>query len=181
MQPERKRVLLFQSGLYYRTGRYYNRRPSGEPICKPKPETPEPARKIYTDKRCIYLYQFPVNSRAIDTLKKNAVFYKGYYVVDRKNNTNQNCLKRQCNLNPGEVYNRTDHNQTINRLVNLGLFKFVKNRFETAHEDSPKLNTYYYLTPFPKKSIRAEVNANTKSNNLTGSSVTIRLAQPEHI
>jgi hypothetical protein len=39
--------------------------------------------------------------------------------------------------------------------------------------DSAKLNAYYYLTPFPKKALRGEINANTKSNNLTGSSITV--------
>jgi outer membrane protein assembly factor BamA len=34
------------------------------------------------------------------------------------------------------------------------------------------LNTYYYLTPLPKKSLQAEISGNTKSNNYVGSLVT---------
>lgn len=72
------------------------------------------------------------------------------------------------------MYSRTEHVQTINRLVSLGVFKFVKNRFEPVPGmNIPWLNSYYYLTPMPKKSLRAEVNASTKSNNLTGSSITL--------
>jgi outer membrane protein insertion porin family len=74
---------------------------------------------------------------------------------------------------PNDVYNRTDHNQTLRRLMDLNVYKFVKNRFEPANVDSPKLNVYYYLTPQPEKAIRAEFGANTKSNNLNGSEVSI--------
>jgi outer membrane protein assembly factor BamA len=77
-------------------------------------------------------------------------------------------------FDPGDVYTRTDHSKSISRLVNLNIFKFVKNRFEVVPRiDSPKLNATYYLTPLPKKSLRAEINASTKSNNLTGSSITL--------
>jgi outer membrane protein assembly factor BamA len=57
--------------------------------------------------------------------------------------------------------------------MDLNVFKFVKNRFDPIKADSPKLNVYYYLTPQPEKAIRAEVGANTKSNNLNGSEISI--------
>lgn len=40
-------------------------------------------------------------------------------------------------------------------------------------QDTPKLNTYYYLTPLPKKSLKLELNGSTKSNNLTGSQISV--------
>jgi outer membrane protein assembly factor BamA len=73
----------------------------------------------------------------------------------------------------GDVYNRTDHNRTLSRLINLNLFKFVKNRFEVVPIDSPKLDVYYYLTPLPTKSLRAEVSAITRSNGLNGSQINV--------
>ena len=76
----------------------------------------------------------------------------------------------------GDVYNRNDHNLTLSRLINLNVFKFVKNRFELtgpSNLDTGKLNTYYYLTPQEKKSIRAEITGNTKSNNYVGSQITL--------
>jgi hypothetical protein len=71
---------------------------------------------------------------------------------------------------PGDVYNRTDHNLTLNRLINLDLFKFVKNRFQPL-ADTPKLDVFYYLTPYPSKSLRAEVTVTSRSNNLNGSEI----------
>jgi hypothetical protein len=58
-------------------------------------------------------------------------------------------------------------------MMNLNIFKFVTNRFERAPVDSPKLNAYYYLTPMPEKALRAEIGANTRSNNLNGSEISI--------
>ena len=59
-------------------------------------------------------------------------------------------------------------------MVNLDLFKFVKNRFELNSEtDSAYLDAFYYLTPLPKKSLRAELTTITRSNNLNGSLITV--------
>lgn len=137
-----------------------------------KAETPPKSKEVYTINDVYIMPNYRLNAPQADTSKQNATFYKGYYVVDRRKLYNPRMFEQAMQFKPGDVYNRTDHNLTINRLVTLGLFKFVKNRFAEVG-DSNKLNTYYYLTPMPKKSIRAEVNGSTKSNNLTGSSITI--------
>jgi outer membrane protein insertion porin family len=141
---------------------------------KVKPETPVQAREIYKIND-VYIYsQFGLRANQSDTTKSKAEYYKGYYVVDPRQLYKPRLFEQAMQFDPGDIYNRTDHNQTISRLVNLNLFKFVKNRFEPVPSiDTPKLNAYYYLTPFPKKALRGEVNANTKSNNLTGSSITV--------
>lgn len=141
---------------------------------KVKPETPVQAKEAYTINDVFIYSQFALRANEADTSKNKAEFYKGYYVVDPKKLYKPRLFEQAMQFDPGDVYNRTDHGQTISRLVNLNLFKFVKNRFEPVPGiDSAKLNAYYYLTPFPKKSLRGEINANTKSNNLTGSSITI--------
>ncbi len=141
---------------------------------KVKPETPAPSKEVYTIHDVFIYSQFGLRANQSDTSKAQAEYYKGYYVVDPRKLYKPRLFEQAMQFDPGDVYNRTDHGQTISRLVNLNLFKFVKNRFEPVPGiDSAKLNAYYYLTPFPKKSLRGEVNANTKSNNLTGSSITI--------
>jgi outer membrane protein insertion porin family len=143
---------------------------------KVKPAIPLQARNIYTINE-VYIftnYQLQAQTQTTDTLKSSAVFYKGYYVVDKRKRYNPRMFSQAMQFDPGDIYTRTDHSKSISRLVNLNIFKFVKNRFETVPGvDSPKLNAFYYLTPFPKKSIRAEINGSTKSNNLTGSSISI--------
>ena len=141
---------------------------------KVKPETPARAREVYTINDVYIFSQFGLRASENDTTKSKAEYYKGYYVVDPRKLYKPRLFEQSMQFDPGDVYNRADHGQTISRLVNLDLFKFVKNRFEpVAGIDSSKLNVYYYLTAFPKKALRGEVNAHTKSNNLTGSSITI--------
>lgn len=140
-----------------------------------KPQAPEEAREVYRIND-VYIYTaFNLRETTVaDTSKRNAEFYKGYWVVDRRKFYKPKLFSQAMPFEPGEVYSRTDHNSAINRLINLDIFKFVKNRFEVVENiDSPKLNVYYYLTRLPKKSLRIEVRGNTKSNNLTGSNITI--------
>ncbi|MEI9909985.1 MAG: BamA/TamA family outer membrane protein [Bacteroidota bacterium] len=140
---------------------------------KVKPSAPEVARQVYTINEVYIFPGYRLNSLASDTAKKEAVYYKGYYVLDRQKQYKPSLFEHTMQFSPGDIYNRTDHNTTLSRLVNLGLFKFVKNRLEVVPGiDSAKLNAYYYLTPFPRQALRTEINASTKTNNLTGSSIT---------
>ena len=122
----------------------------------------------------VYIYSnYNINTAAKDTAKTDSAFHKNYYVIDRKKMFKPQLFEQMMLFKPNDIYNRTDHNKSLSRLINLGSFKFVKNRFETV-PDSFKLNTYYYLTPLPKKHISAEVGGLTKSNNVTGSEVTLK-------
>lgn len=133
-----------------------------------KPETPEEARQIYRIND-VYIYSnYRLNTARLDTSRENEQVYKGYHIIDRRQRFKPYVFEETMQFQPGDVYNRTDHNQTLNRLINLNTFKFVKNRFEVANADSPKLNAYYYLTPNPSKSLRAEITTITRSNNLNG-------------
>ena len=136
-----------------------------------KPDAPPQAREVYYIND-VYIYSnYSLNTAREDTNRADRVPYGGYYVIDPQKKFKPQLFTRTMKFAPNEVYNRTDHNQTLQRLMNLNVFKFVKNRFEVAATDSPKLNVYYYLTPMPEKAVRAEIGANTKSNNLNGSEI----------
>ncbi|HEY0750771.1 MAG TPA: BamA/TamA family outer membrane protein [Chitinophagaceae bacterium] len=140
-----------------------------------KEDIPSIAREVYHIND-VYIYSnYSLSTAEIDTSKTYAEFYDGYYIVDKDKTFKPRMFSRNMQFKTGEVYNRTDHNQTLNRLINLNLFKFVKNRFEpVTWIDSPRLNAYYYLTPLPKKSLQAEITGTTKSNDFTGSEITFR-------
>lgn len=140
-----------------------------------KPGTPDSAKQVFRiNDVFIYTAYNLRQTEAADTSKQNAEYYKGYYVVDRRKFYKPRLFEQAMPFDPGDVYNRTDHNAAINRLINLDIFKFVRNRFEVVpHADSALLNAYYYLTRQPKKSLRIEIRGNTKSNNLTGSNITV--------
>ena len=135
-----------------------------------KTNTPLAARKPYTINE-IYVYSnYTLATAAIDTSHTNEVFYKGYYVIDKDKMFKPNLFEHVMQFKPNDLYNRKAHNLALNRLINLGVYKFVKNRFE-VDPFTDELNTFYYLTPLPKKTLRAEVSGNTKSNNNAGSVV----------
>ncbi|AEW02072.1 hypothetical protein A4D02_08640 [Niastella koreensis] len=139
-----------------------------------KPTTPDDAQKVYKINDVYIFTGYNLDPGQMDTSKAGAELYKGYYVVDRRHFYKPKLFQQSMAFDSGDVYNRTDHNASISRLVSMDIFKFVKNRFEVVPgSDSPRLNTYYYLTRLPKKSLRAELNGNTKSNNLTGSNITL--------
>jgi len=138
-----------------------------------KPSTPPESFDVYRISD-VYVYSnYSLNTASIDTNMAKAQFYKGYYVIDPERKFKPKLFEQALKFNPGDVYNRTDHNLSLNRLVNLNLYKFVKNRFEvTPAVDSPSLDVYYYLTPLPRRSLSAQVTGSTKSNNLTGTEIT---------
>lgn len=139
-----------------------------------KAETPGLARRIFTIDD-IYIYpDFSLNDTQADTTKSDAVLFSGYYVIDKDSTFKPSVFSRSMFFKSGDVYNRTDHNLSLSRLTTIGSFKFVKNRFERDEgSDAPKLDVFYYLTLLPQKSLRAEILGTTKSNNLTGSEVSV--------
>lgn len=132
-----------------------------------KPETPDEADDPYRI-RNVYIYSgYTLNAARQDTSKNIGKLYNGYYVIDPRNRYRPILFDHAMQFRPGDLYNRVDHNQTLNRLINLNQFRFVKNRFEPV-TDSNALDAYYYLTPLPKKALRGEVTTTSKSNNLNG-------------
>lgn len=140
-----------------------------------KEKTPALAKKPYIIDN-VYIYpNYRLNAKSNDTSHLNQSLYEGYYIVDPSKKFKPQLFPRIMMFDSGDVYSRTAHNLTLSRLINLGVFKFVKNRFEdspNSEGDTGRLNTYYYLTPLPKKSLRAEISGNTKSNNYVGSLIT---------
>ena len=138
-----------------------------------KPETQKQSEQVFKIKD-VYIYgNYSLNSARRDTLKANDTLFKGYHIIDPKKKFKPFVYAEAMQFKAGDIYNRTAHNQTLNRLINLNTFKFVKNRFEVAAADSPRLDAYYYLTPMPSKSLRAEITTITRSNNLNGNQLNL--------
>ncbi|MGZ5133661.1 MAG: BamA/TamA family outer membrane protein, partial [Flavitalea sp.] len=136
-----------------------------------KPETPMEARKVYRINKVFIYSNYSLNDAQADTNPAHAKLYSGYYVVDSSKLYNPRMFSQAMQFDPGDIYRRREHNTTLSRLINLGIFKFVKNRFEPVGDST--LDAYYYLTPLPKKALRAELGGVTKSNNLTGTQISV--------
>ncbi len=141
-----------------------------------KETTPIVAKKPYIIDSVFIYPNYRLNGNRTDTSHQVKYLYGGFYLVDPREKFKPQLFPRILRFDSGDVYNRTDHNLTLSRLINLDVFKFVKNRFElsaNSEGDTGRLNTYYYLTPLPKKSIQGEISGNTKSNNYVGSLITL--------
>lgn len=79
-------------------------------------------------------------------------------------------------LKPGRRYSSRAQDLTLSRFINVGTFKFVRNRFAPVQQgDSSFLDVHYYLTPYPKKSLRAEIAGTSRSNSLVGTELTLSI------
>ncbi|MBE7177621.1 MAG: BamA/TamA family outer membrane protein [Mucilaginibacter polytrichastri] len=143
-------------------------------LVKVKNETPEKAGKVYTINN-IYIYP-NYNLDEKDSTKRDTTYYKyrDFLINDPDKFIRPMVFTRSMFFHPGDVYNRRDHNLALNRLTNLGPFKFVKNSFrEVDSAGTPKLDTYYYLSPYQQKSVRLELLGRTNSANFTGSEINL--------
>ncbi len=133
--------------------------------------TPGKARDIY---KINNIYVYPNYSlRDTSLMLDKAVKYDTYNVIQKRLTIKPFVFKNTVQLKPGNVYNRTDHNKSLSKFINLGPFKYVKNRFEEVSTDSPKLDVYYFLTQYPKKSLSFDVLGRTTSANYNGAQLNL--------
>ena len=139
-----------------------------------KEDTPLKAKQAYKISN-IFIYPNYSLSSIEDTVKaKNYTqYYKDLKIIDSTNTFRPIIYDRTMFFHKGDIYSRKDHNLSLNRLVNLNVFKFVKNEFRPSDSLKNGLDVYYYLTPMPKKSIRFETLAKTNSANYTGSELNV--------
>ena len=142
-------------------------------IVKVKEETPKLAETPYKINKIIVYPNYSIGS---DSLKTNMDSIKKYHdltIIDPENLFKPRIFDRALYFKKEDLYNRTNHNLSLNRLVNLGTFKFVKNQFRVSDTTGNYLDAYYHLTPLPKKSIHLEALAKTNSANYTGTELNL--------
>ncbi|WP_294326109.1 BamA/TamA family outer membrane protein [uncultured Chryseobacterium sp.] len=113
-------------------------------------------------------YSVPMNK---DSLSKYA--FDDIYVIDPQHKFKPKIFDRALYFKKGDLYNRSNHNLTLNRLISLGVFKFVKNEFVTSDSLNHKFDAYYLLTPRQIQSLRLEALGRTNSANYAGSELNL--------
>lgn len=100
--------------------------------------------------------------------------YEGrYYILGKTKRYKPSIFKIPMQFVPGERYSREDQVASVSKLVNMGTFKFVKNEFKEIYTHEPRLDVFYELTPYAKKSLQFEVGAVTKNDSRAGSQINI--------
>ncbi|MDG1871241.1 MAG: BamA/TamA family outer membrane protein, partial [Flavobacterium sp.] len=142
-------------------------------IVKIKNETPDLAKNQYKINKIVVYPNFKLSKDSAAVVDNETLEYNDFTIIDKENLFKPRIFDRTLYFKKDDLYNRTDHNLSLNRLVNLGTFKFVKNQFKVSDTIGNYLDAYYYLTPLPKKSIRAELLAKTNSANYTGTELNL--------
>lgn len=138
-----------------------------------KKEIPDEAYNVYNINN-IYIYaNYKLRGAESDTAKDNIVKIESYNVIDPKNAYKPDIFAQTMIFEKGDQYSLEDQNTSLSRLVNMGTFKFVKNRFQPVNDSL--LDVYYYLTSYPKKSIQFQIGALTQNDNRAGTEGSISL------
>ena len=142
-------------------------------ILKVKNEIPLKAKKQYAINDVFVYPSFNLKRDTIASRKSDTINYQDLTIIDNKTVFKPMIFEKTLLFNKGDLYNRTTHNLSLNRLITLGTFKFVKNEFKELDSVKNQLDAYYYLTPLPKKIIQIETLAKTNSANYSGGELNI--------
>ena len=132
----------------------------------------------------IYIYGNYTLERDSAITNQKARKEKNYVIVDKRDTYRSIVYDKAVSLKTGQVYNRNRHALSIERLMNLNTFRFVRMGFtarkDTSQTDSTStdtanniLDTKIYLTPARKQTVRLELAGNSKSNNFVGSELSL--------
>lgn len=140
---------------------------------KIKELTPEKAKVAYKIDKIIVYPNFSISKDSVKYKQEDIIKYHDFTIIDSAKTFRPLVFDRAIYFKKGDLYNRKDHNLTLNRFVNLGTFNFVKNEFKVSDSLKNTLDTYYYLTLLPKKFIRVEVLGKTNSASYTGTEINL--------
>ncbi len=138
-----------------------------------KPVAPPKARFAQKIKDILVYPRYSVTRPPADTLSMPEDTLEQIRIRDTVQAFKPTVFTRAILFRKGEYYSISEQNKTLNRLSNLNIFRFVKNRFEEAgsSDTSHSLNVYYYLTPLRQKTIQFEIGGFTKTNSFVGGQV----------
>ncbi|MDQ0105441.1 outer membrane protein assembly factor BamA [Chitinophaga terrae (ex Kim and Jung 2007)] len=228
IKAERERIhaYLKEQGYYYFTPDYLIVQADStldgkvNLYVKVKDNTPALALRPYKLRDITLFPDYSLDNDSTSTLG-TPVNYKGIYIVDSAHRFKSSAFDRSVFLRPDSLYRLSSHDITLQRLINLGVFKFVKGQFSPVRDtskhnivggnpnaiprdtsmrrrrdstavrdtlsrinyatmlnnrfslDSGWLDAKFYLTPYQRRSLQAELRGTSKSNGFIGSQVNL--------
>lgn len=107
-----------------------------------------------------------------DTLRKDTLSYEDLKIIQHTEFVKPATLKRVITQDAGEVYQKKLQDQTVNHLLDLGVFKFVNVKYRTqVRNDSNFLQRLIYLTPALSQDLNGEIEFSTETTNFLGSAI----------
>jgi len=134
-----------------------------------KDSIPEKALIVYRINKVFIDQDFSLDE---DTAKaKDIIWYQGNYFfgTEAEMRIRPKVISQSVYLRKNEIYSRKNHNITLNRLMTMGNFKFVRMNFSDSDITATGfLDVTILMTPLPEHTFRAEIGIVSKSNNYTG-------------
>ncbi len=128
-----------------------------------KQTTPNDARAVYDIKKVNLFTNYTFKSDS--TTSSDTTVANNINFIQSRNDFRPEIITEQVVIRPGKVYSKENELITLNRLIQLDVFKYVNIDYE---ENGNELNANIYLSPYKKKSIRLELQAVSKSNSFVG-------------
>lgn len=143
IKAERERIhnALKEEGYYYFTPDYLlvqvdsTNMGKVDLFVKIKDNTPLLALRPYRMHDITLFPDYSLDNDSASTLG-TPVRYKGIYIVDSASRFKSSAFDRSVFLRPDSLYRLSSHNITLQRLINLGVFKFVKGQFSPVRDTS---------------------------------------------
>ncbi len=134
---------------------------------KLKGNTPQKAQTAYSINEVTVLFdQASQKSTALDTLK-----YEDKRFVAKDHEYRPSALARYIFLEKGDTFSYNSYLETLNKFIDLNVFRFVNVRFNPVDSTSERLNTEISLVSLSKKNLRASLGPVSRSNNFVGSEI----------
>jgi outer membrane protein assembly factor BamA len=103
----------------------------------------------------------------LDTIQRNNI-----QIIQMKKVLRPSVLNRMIYQDTTQVFSKKEQQNTINRLLNLGIYKFANIHFEKeVRQDTHYLNRSVLLTPGLMRDFGVELQVNSRSGNFLGTEV----------
>ncbi len=129
--------------------------------------TPSNIMKTYRVRNITIFPNYNLVTDSVKT-KYDTLHIDGFNYIDNTKTFIPHIITDVINVLPDSLYRRINHEYTLSRLMSLKTFKFVNIKFTESRFDSASLDAKIYLTPLLKRSLRAQVDGVSKSNNFVG-------------
>jgi outer membrane protein insertion porin family len=179
LKEERERISSFlrNNGFYYFAPNYLifeldsnGYRKEIDLYLTVKPSIPQRARQMIKLNNIYINSDYSVDGRE---MPKDTVVVDSMYFFFRTKNVKPSIVSRSIMFDPGQLYQHDSYINSLNKLSGLGIYKFTNINFENVASDSSLLDANVFLTQSVPKSLRAELQAVTKSNQYMGPEVSL--------
>ncbi len=142
-----------------------------------KDSIPPNALTVYRIRKVVIDQDYSLTEDAAEIKKDTMMFRNTVFLVNNEvPSINQKEILRSVYLKKNEIFSRKNHSITLNRLMSLDNFKFVRVKFSDSDTTAAGyLDVTILMTPMPKRTFRAEMDLVTKSNNYAGPRMNLSL------